>query len=110
MVHDTLQKLETILKGAKRLPDAKRENLLSLVDELKSELDDLGKTRQDDATLLALLTKLVTFQKLQTPNHTAVSTHTDNSLSTALTEFETSHPKLVETIQSICISLSNLGI
>ena len=110
MIDDILHKMETILKGAKRLPDAKRESLLKLTDELRQELKSVSKTRQEEATTLALLTKLNTYQNLQETQDPNVTEHISKGLSSALTQFEASHPKLVAVIRSISISLSKLGI
>ena len=110
MINDILNKMELILKGAKRLPDEKRNTLLALTNTLRQELDLLSRTHKEDADNLAMLTKLDTYQKLRETQNPTVSNHISNGLSSALTEFETSHPKLVEIIQSISISLSKLGI
>jgi hypothetical protein len=110
MIDDILHKIETILKGAHRLPDIKRETLLKLTDDLRQELKTVSKTREEDATTLALLTKLNIHQKLQETQNPTVTEHISKGLSSALTQFETSNPKLVRVINSISTSLSKLGI
>ena len=109
MINDTINKIEHILSESTRLPEHKKTTLLKLVNTLRTELGALEHTHKSDADLLVLLIKLVTFQKLHHPTH-AVESHTDSGIATALTSFESSHPELVQTVRTICVSLSNLGI
>lgn len=100
MIQDTIQKLEDRLKNNPAGDPASNEAALELLRTLKLELNNLAKTDEQKAKDLAGLT--------------AESAQGEKSaldrLSASVVEFEESHPNLVDAVNRVCATLSNLGI
>jgi hypothetical protein len=100
MIQDTIQKLEDRLKKNPAGDPASNEEALELLRALKLELNNLAKTDEQKAQNLAGLT--------------AESAQGEKSavdrLSASVLEFEESHPNLVDAVNRVCATLSNLGI
>lgn len=92
MIEDTISKIEQHLRSAQSLPPAERRELEQLLLQLRTEARSLparGGTAcspDEDA-------------------HTALG-----RLQESLTEFETTHPQLVGTVNRISTILANMGI
>lgn len=93
MIEDTIAKIEQRLRTAERLPTAERQELEQLLAQLRAEAASLprsptgGKSYPDDDAQTAI-----------------------DRLQESLTEFETTHPQLVGTVNRISTILSNMGI
>ncbi len=98
MVTRTLSKIEHLIQEASRLSAADRTQLLELIHHLRSELQALNAQHTDKAEHIAAATE------------SAVRSGEFADIEQAIQEFEVSHPKLTQTLQSIINSLSNLGI
>lgn len=107
MINDTINKIETRLNDATAMNPDRRKELLTLVSTLREELQDLPEEDAESISGMAHLTA-----------HEATSEKADDSsirmaaenLSTSVERFEVSHPRLVETVNSICTTLSGMGI
>ena len=92
MIEDTIAKIEQRLRSAQSLPLGERLELQQLLAQLRSEA-----------------------QSLPTVPTLAVSAEDDaqtalDRLQESLTEFETTHPQLVGTVNRISTILANMGI
>ena len=92
MIEDTIAKIEQRLRSAQSLPTEERLELQQLLAQLRSEASSL-------------------------PNVPAATISSDDDAQTALdrlqeslTEFETTHPQLVGTVNRISTILANMGI
>ncbi len=109
MIHDTLSKIEARIGQSGVKDDAKTE-LIALVGKLKSEVAELSKTHGEEAQSIAGFTQVSAHEATRgEPNPTLVK-HSLDGLSASVTGFEKSHPRLVEVVNRICTTLSNLGI
>lgn len=108
MVKDTLQKIEDIVKGAKRLPDHKQATLLSLISKLKDDLSQLNL--EEDAQSIAGFAKAATHESLREGVDPELQLLSQQGLKASIRKFEITHPELAKTINAICNTLSNLGI
>jgi hypothetical protein len=93
MIEDTIAKIEQRLRTAQSLPPAERSELEQLLAQLRAEAHSLPRSPalappapEDDA-------------------QTALG-----RLQESLTEFETTHPQLVGTVNRISTILANMGI
>ena len=81
MIEDTIGKIEARIQAAESVKEERRQELLQLLGTLKSEVAELSKTHEEQAQSIA-----------------------------GFTEFEESHPRLVQIVNAISSTLSNLGI
>ena len=110
MIHDTLRKIETRVQNAPALKDDNKAELLNLVATLRSEVSELSKTDADRAQTIAGFAQVSAHEATRgEPNPKLLKLSVDG-LSESVSGFEKSHPKLVEIVNSICVTLSNSGI
>ena len=107
MIRDTISKIEARLQGSNALSDDARAELLSLLGELKSEIANVEPSvGQSIAGQTESLTKAAT-EESRNPELLKRSL---DELSASVGGFETSHPGLVQVVNRICTTLSNIGI
>jgi hypothetical protein len=109
MIEDTLKTIEARLKS-NAIPDDKRRELEQLLGKLKSEVATLSKTHAEQAESIAGFTSLSTHEATREQQNSQSLKHSLNGLTSSVEEFETSHPKLVQVVNSISNLLSGLGI
>src|SRR5258706_4005453 len=110
MINDTLSKIEARLRSAESVPDERRRELLELVGTLKSEIGELSKTNEEQAQSIAGFTEVSTHEATRSEQNPDLLKISLEGLSGSVTGFEKSHPKLVQIVNSISTTLSNLGI
>src|SRR5689334_12257038 len=107
MIQDRIAQIEAKLAGTSDLPPATREELLGLLAELKSEVAALAPahgpeaqsiTRSADAAL-----SLAGQPQGPTPDVL-------DEFRASVEGFEASHPRLVQVVDRIAHTLSNMGI
>lgn len=92
MINETMKKLKDTIKSNKQLSDEKREKLLSLSEELHSELNKLDDKTKKAAHVVA--------EKA----HEAANKISDEKIATPhelIQEFEASHPNLTRILQQL---------
>jgi hypothetical protein len=110
MINDTLAKIEGRLRAAETVPDQRRQELLDLVATLRAEIHELSKTNQDQAQSIAGFTQISTHEATRNePNPDLIKLSLEG-LSSSVAGFEKSHPRLVQLVNSLSTTLSNLGI
>jgi hypothetical protein len=110
MVEQTITQIEERIKKAKSLKDERKKELLDLLSTLKSEVSQLSKTDADDAQSIIGFTQVSIHEAIREEKHPQLLTLSLKALSTSVKRFENSHPKLVGIVNSICNTLSNVGI
>jgi len=110
MIQDTITKIEARLQGAENLSAEKREELAALLAQLKAEVGELAKTHREDAQSIAGFAQVSTHEATRAEKNPASLEHSLAGLSASVAGFEQSHPRLVQVVNSICTTLSNLGI
>lgn len=109
MIHDTLSKIESRIGQSGVKDDAKAE-LLTLLGTLKSEVAELSKTHGEAAQSIAGFTQVSAHEATRDEPNPALVQHSLDGLSASVAGFEKSHPRLVDIVNRICTTLSNLGI
>ena len=104
-----LDEMDAIINGAHRLPDHKRDKLLSLSHLLRAELNELHTLDVVNAQHISSLVQEVTAQSVSFQDAPDTSP-LNEQLSEVVRRFEVSHPRLVDVVQRICTLLSGLGI
>ena len=111
MIEDTIAKIEGRLQHADALTNDKREELQQLLATLKSEVAKLSKTHAEQAESIAGFADISTHEATREQQNPELLKLSLNGLtSSSVEEFEKSHPKLVQIVNSISNALSNLGI
>jgi hypothetical protein len=110
MIHETIAQLEKTVAQAGALKQENKTELLELLARLRSEVGELAETDADQARSIAGFAAVSTHEATRaTPNPELLELSL-TGLSHSVSEFEETHPRLVQVVNSICNALSNLGI
>jgi hypothetical protein len=110
MIEDTIEKLEATVQQASALKNENKTDLLKLLDQLKSEVGELAKTDAEQAHSIAGFAAVSTHEATRTRPDPRLLALSLDGFSHSVSDFEESHPRLVQVVNSICNALSNLGI
>jgi len=110
MVEETITQIEARIKKAKSLDDERKKELLDLLSTLKTEVSKLSKTDAEDAPSIDVFTEVSILEAIRAEKNPQLLKLSLRGLSTSVERFENSHPKLVGIVNSICNTLSNIGI
>ncbi|MDB6016853.1 MAG: putative cytosolic protein [Pedosphaera sp.] len=110
MIEDTLAKIEARIQSTDAINEDKRRELQQLLATLKSEVAGLSKTHAEQAQSIAGLTEVSTREATRKQQNPQLLKDSLKGLTSSVEEFETSHPRLVQIVNSISNTLSNLGI
>jgi hypothetical protein len=110
VIQHTIEEIEAKLAGTSTLTQENRVELLRLLATLRSEIEELSKTHGDDARSIAGFAEMSAHEATRTERNPQLLEHSLTGLEASVAGFEESHPKLVEAVNRICTTLSNLGI
>jgi len=110
MIHDTIGKIEERLRRADAVNDSSKTELLGLLATLKTEISDLSRTDADKAQSIAGFTAVSAHEATREEKNPELMELSLKGLTSSVEGFEESHPKLVQVVNSISTTLSNLGI
>ena len=110
MIEDTIAKIEARLQSTEAISDAKRRELHELLGKLKSEVAELSKTHAEQAESIAGFTERSAHEATRSTQNPELLNLSLKGLSSSVEEFERSHPKLVQVVNAISQTLSNIGI
>jgi Domain of unknown function (DUF4404) len=109
MLRDTLEKIEERVRQAAIAPPQRTE-LLQLLQALKVEVDTLSRTHEEQAQSIAAFTAVSAHEATRDQKNPELMDLSLRGLSQSVQGFEESHPRLVQLVNSISTTLSNLGI
>jgi len=110
MIEDTIGKIEARIQGANSISEERRRELLQLLATLKSEVAGLSETHGEQAQSIAGFTELSTHEATRTKQDPQLLKLSLEGLGSSVQGFEESHPHLVQIVNTISSTLSNLGI
>ena len=110
MIEDTLANIEARLQHTDAIKEDKRRELNELLARLRSEIAELSKTHGEQAESIAGFTERSTHEATRAMKNPKLLNLSLSGLSASVQELEKSHPKLVQIVNSISQTLSNLGI
>jgi hypothetical protein len=110
MIEDTISKLETRIQAADAIKEERRQELLQLLGTLKTEIQLLSKTHEEQAQSIARFAEVSTHEATRSAQNPELLDLSLEGLRSSVGEFEKTHPKLVQLVNSISNTLSNLGI
>jgi hypothetical protein len=110
MIDETVSKLELQLREATNLSPERKAELLRLLGALKAEVAELSKTNREDAQSIARFTEVSALEATRLEQNPKLRELSLEGLKSSVEGFEQSHPRLVQAVNSISQTLSNLGI
>jgi hypothetical protein len=110
MIEDTLEKIQSRLQATDALKEDRRQELLELLNTLKSEVAMLSKTHEEEAASIAGFTEISTHEATRAQQDPRLLKLSLEGLTSSVSGFEESHPRLVQIVNAISHTLSNLGI
>ena len=110
MIQDTISKIEERIRAAEAVGGENKAELLKLLAALKSEVSGLSQTHSEEAQSIAGFTAVSTHEATREEPNPELVNLSLKGLSSSVQGFEESHPRLVQVVNSICTTLSNLGI
>jgi hypothetical protein len=110
MIEDTIGKIEARIQSSDAIKEERRTELLQLLGTLKSEVAELSKTHGEQAQSIAGFTELSTHEATRTEQNPDLLELSLKGLGSSVSGFEQSHPRLVQIVNAISNTLSNLGI
>jgi hypothetical protein len=110
MVKETIERIEARINGNEGISPEKRQELLSLVAKLKSEVSTLAETHDDDARSVAGFAEASVHEATRQDVNRELLRHSLDGMGLSVRRFEVSHPKLVGLINNIGNTLWNIGI
>jgi hypothetical protein len=110
MIEDTVSKIEAKINASQSIsPDRKRE-LLHLLGTLKAEVASLPEADRERAQSIAGFTEISAHEATRSQQDPELLNLSLKGLSSSVEGFEKSHPRLVQIVNGISNTLSNLGI
>ncbi len=110
MIEDTIGKIEARIQGAESIKDERRQELLHLLATLKSEVADLSRTHGEQAQSIAGFAEVSAHEATRSEQNPQLLKLSLQGLTSSVEELEESHPRLVQLVNTISNTLSNLGI
>jgi hypothetical protein len=110
MIQDRIAKIEATLSNSPNIPAETRQELLDLLSELKAEVTPFATTHDAEAQSITQLTDAAVAQATRDekqPEETALALE---GLASSVRDFEVSHPRLVQIVDRLAQTLSNMGI
>lgn len=110
MIDDTIAKIEQQLNASQAIKPERREELLKLLEKLKAEVATISDTHGEQAASIARFTEMSAHEATRSQQDQQLLDLSLEGLRSSARTFEDSHPKLVQIVNSISRTLSNLGI
>jgi hypothetical protein len=110
MIENTIGEIEAKIRGTGVVSEEQKSELLQLLGQLKSEVSALAKTHDEQANSIAGFTQVSAHEATRTEQNPQLLEHSLQGLRSSVDGFEKSHPKLVQIVNAISNTLSNLGI
>jgi hypothetical protein len=110
MIDDTISKIEEQLNASQSIKPERREELLKLLATLKTEVSAVARTHGEQAASIARFAEMSTHEAMRTQQDQQLLSLSLEGLRSSAREFQNSHPRLTQIINSISNTLANLGI
>jgi len=111
MIEDTIKKLEARIESSDTsITDERRRELRQLLETLKAEVAKLAQTHGEQAESIAAFADLSTHEATRSEQNPQLLKLSLEGLNSSVVGFEKSHPRLVQIVNAVSNTLSNLGI
>ncbi len=110
MIDDTLAKIEAKIRASETIRGERKDELIQLLGTLKTEVEKLSKTHEEQAQSIASFAGISAHEATRSHQNPHLLQLSLEGLSSSAKGFEESHPRLVQIVNAISNTLSNLGI
>jgi hypothetical protein len=110
MIEKTIGEIEEQIRGAEAVSEERKHELIQLLARLKTEVAVLEKTHGEQAQSIVEFARLSAHEATRESHNPELQALSMRGLKSSIAGFEKSHPKLVEIVNNISNTLSNLGI
>ena len=110
MIEDTISKIKSRIEGAEAISEERKLELLGLLSTLNAEVAELSKTHGEQAQSIAGFTDVSAHEATRAEQNPELLKLSLRGLGSSVQGFEESHPRLVQIVNAISHTLSNLGI
>lgn len=109
-MQDTISKIEERIRGAGALQEKNRAELLDLLGQLKSQIQTLSQTNQEQAQSIAGYTEISAHEATREEKNPRLLQHSIGGLKKSVEELEGSHPQLSGVVNRLAAILADMGI
>jgi|WetSurMetagenome_2_1015567.scaffolds.fasta_scaffold1312773_1 hypothetical protein len=110
MIKRTVKEIKARIKQESGVADKTKEQLLTLLSTLESEIDALSKTHFEHAESITGFIERSTHEATRKKKQPELLKISLAGLEESVKGFEASHPSLVAKINDICTVLANMGV
>ena len=110
MLEKTIYRIEQRIQSAPALTPETRSELLDLLSQLRRQLKKLPDVQLEKAQSVVGFAEVSTNEATRSDTDTSLFDVAIDGLQKSVREFEQTHPRLVDIVNSISTTLSNLGI
>jgi len=110
MIKDTLAKIESAIAQVGTLDTKNKIELVALLHKLKAEIGTLPAAHMESASSLANFAQAAAHEAARKNTDDRLKTISIEGLSQSVKSFEASHPVLVDTVNDLCLMLTQIGI
>ena len=110
MIENTISEIEARIGGAESVSAERKAELLKLLGTLKTEIAELSKTHGEQADSIANFAKSSAHEATRTEPNPQLRELSNQGLLSSVDGIEKSHPRLVQIVNVISKTLSDLGI
>ncbi len=110
MLKHTLEQLENKIKDSKNIPPDKKQEYYELLNRLNDEINGIAQIDPQRAESIKKFAKASAHEATRDELDPSLIEASIHGMRESVREFRTSHPRLVDTVNDICIFLSKLGI
>jgi hypothetical protein len=109
MIEQTLQRITEQIEKAP-IPAGKKNELEALLGELRTEVAGLARTDHAHAESIIQFAGLSAHEAMRPAGPAELQRISLEGLAATVDGFEATHPRLASIVNSLCVTLSNLGI
>ena len=110
MINETIKRIETRIQATDSLTPERRHELIELLATLKAEAANLARTHDEQAQSIVGFTQVTTHEAMRTAQDPRLLNLSVQALRRSVEDFEKSHPRLAQIVNSLSTLLSNSGI
>jgi prephenate dehydratase len=110
MIENRIKVIQSTTEAARNIPDDGKAELLKLLSELKSEVNELAETHHDEASSITRFVDASVHEASRLQKNAQLADTALHGLRLSIQGLEESHPMIVRIVSRFATTLSNMGI
>ena len=110
MIEDTIASIEARIQGSESISEKRRQELLQLLQTLRAEVSRIPEARSEQAQSIAGFAQVAAHEASRAEQNPELLDLSIKGLTSSVTGFEETHPRLVQIVNNISQALANIGI